>query len=82
MGFLAEPRGGWAATLSGTMPVVRLVVAVCLAGALLATADAAEQASGVADREERQVRGWRVHVSRGLLDADGQASGYLPFTAK
>ncbi len=56
------------------MPVVRLVVAVCLAGALLATADAAEQASGFADREEQQVRGWRVQVSRGLLEADGQGT--------
>jgi arylsulfatase A len=56
------------------MLVARLVVALCLAMPLLAGAGAAEPASAVAKREERQVRGWRVHVSRDLLDTDREGT--------
>jgi len=56
------------------MPLPRFSVVACLAVTLLAAAHANERPSARVEREERGVRGWRVHVSRGLLDADRQGT--------
>ena len=60
--------------LCDAMLLPRLSIAACLAIATLVAAAARgeDQTSARVEREERGIRGWRVSISRGLLDAERQ----------
>lgn len=60
------------------MQLQRQSIAACLAIAMLtvAAAVADDQASAGGERDDHRIRGWRVHVSRDLLDADRQGTDH------
>ena len=73
---LGVPTLRWLDRLCDAMLLPRLSIAACLATVTLVAAAAGEddQASARVEREERGIRGWRVYVSRGLLDAERQGT--------